>query len=963
MASETNPAKQAVKATRSSFGGAQTANGSMFPDKRGLRGSTPDSEALVSSEDELDQQQVSGQALSAATALPIKPRRRPSWLGDVQSAQRRGSFVGASSFSSGNSHPATPSTDVSSWATGLGSNSASALGRGHVPHGSFPWGAGIWNNETRKEPPSRLTEVLPSPTSLVPPGPSLYGDNEPLLSPPLSNEKPGDSTIPFPIPLHPTPKTYRSQSYSVGQLEADFSNSSNNGPGGYFPSRMRSSQPTGLQHRPSRPSMLSEVSNDGTILGQLHEVDDDDESTTDSQHGVRIPSSDPHAYEQHTMEAPLPQTTPNQMENPRLRTRAATTAVAPSSSFSAKNGANLAFGNRHRDVVPEEDEYAVDEAAELNELQGLTNKGGLARRFSEYSAPQDGRFASFGLPENRQLENIKKGQWQSSLGFGGLGEGQQSRRHSFADVPTRNASISSIGEYPSILGGGDFGLGLTGRSEVPAKYIGDSARLTQGDGGEYAHFLKYRVQEEQALEHEHLHNRTFAVAYFAGPPVRAGSNLSAATQPASLHPRYAVQSQYSHPPSPPAVSQRGIFGTPQHFSLSQPRQNQLLYIVTFKCCRSDVFYIQEGTGLHVKPGDLVIVEADRGTDLGTVAHADVTWAEAKEWKEYYGHEHFRWLMVFSRQSGQAGNPGNGMPPNGLQSGMLATQSNGPSGSAIGGMGPPQPGHQGMQEPNAGEMRPKMIKRLAQNHEIQTLRDKEGNEAKAKRVCQQKVQEHHLQMEILDAEFQMDWKKLTFYYFADSYINFNSLVTDLFKVYKTRIWMSALNPASYANSSISMQPPSGIGPGALNVARDAPVAHQQQQDQSIPSGLGQYRNLPGAFTQPSTMVDSTGRIDGSHRGTSTSSASVEGDAFAYFNRAPRSSGSVPNDYGQTLQQQPDSFLPNYGESGYNNLGGRFDAYNDTAEQESHSFRSQVGSGQVGRDGWWVESFQGLSLESQ
>jgi cell fate regulator YaaT (PSP1 superfamily) len=44
--------------------------------------------------------------------------------------------------------------------------------------------------------------------------------------------------------------------------------------------------------------------------------------------------------------------------------------------------------------------------------------------------------------------------------------------------------------------------------------------------------------------------------------------------------------------------------------------------------------------------------------------------------------------------------------------------------------------------------------LAQNHEIQALRDKEGNEAKAKRVCQQKVAEHRLNMEILDAEFQM-----------------------------------------------------------------------------------------------------------------------------------------------------------------------------------------------------------------
>jgi cell fate regulator YaaT (PSP1 superfamily) len=32
-------------------------------------------------------------------------------------------------------------------------------------------------------------------------------------------------------------------------------------------------------------------------------------------------------------------------------------------------------------------------------------------------------------------------------------------------------------------------------------------------------------------------------------------------------------------------------------------------------------------------------------------------------------------------------------------------------------------------------------------------DKEGNEARAKRACQQKVYQHHLDMEILEAEFQ------------------------------------------------------------------------------------------------------------------------------------------------------------------------------------------------------------------
>lgn len=45
----------------------------------------------------------------------------------------------------------------------------------------------------------------------------------------------------------------------------------------------------------------------------------------------------------------------------------------------------------------------------------------------------------------------------------------------------------------------------------------------------------------------------------------------------------------------------------------------------------------------------------------------------------------------------------------------------------------------------------------------------------------------------------DYKKLTFFYFADNYINFNDLVTDLFKLYKTRIWMSAVNPAAFTAS--------------------------------------------------------------------------------------------------------------------------------------------------------------------
>lgn len=65
----------------------------------------------------------------------------------------------------------------------------------------------------------------------------------------------------------------------------------------------------------------------------------------------------------------------------------------------------------------------------------------------------------------------------------------------------------------------------------------------------------------------------------------------------------------------------------------------------------------------------------------------------------------------------------------------------------------------------------------------------------------------------NALFHRDWQKLIFYYYADHYVNFKDLVNDLYKLYKVRLWMSAVNPASFSPNAIN-QPPTGIGPGAI-----------------------------------------------------------------------------------------------------------------------------------------------------
>ncbi|TLD25490.1 hypothetical protein PspLS_05708 [Pyricularia sp. CBS 133598] len=791
------------------------------------RRATPDSEALASSDDDGDHRQDQNQPL----IQPHKPVRRASWLNDTSQAAirpRKDSFA-SSTMSPTTSHPSTPSVETGAATWGNLPGQTASLSRAHTAGGStFPWGTAIWGSE-RKELPSRLAEHIPSPTTAFPPGTtgSPFGNPEHGLAQtsPGPREPVANSQIPFAIPLHPTPKTYRSQSYSVGQLDPDTPTNPMM-PSSTMGSRTRQLPHPGLQHRPSRPSMLSEMSNDG-MLGKVKEVDDDDESS-ESMSGSQQQqqSAESKTIEFLTREnAMLRQQ--QQYHNSRLRPRASTGYGL------GGNGYGLQAS------VPEESDYAIDELEEGQDSEFARRAYG--RRMSEFGVP--GGTSQFRSPfsaENRKIETMKKAYWHSALGFGGIGDQPQSRRHSFADVPQRQASISSLGEH----------LGQDVLSQEPQSGIDFTSP--------YAENSAYQTAS--------------TTTYFTG-----GSGLQMAQQamgPSAQYPSpypYAMNAAISHRPTSP---HRAMYG------VSQPNRLTPLHVVLFKCARADVFYIQEGTGLTVKAGDLVIVEADRGTDLGTVAAENVDWNEAKRLKEHYAEEQYKWLMMYSQNAGVA--------QDGVGAGLMAA-SNG--GSAIGGMGPPSQHH--MQEaPSSGELKPKLIKRLAQAHEIQNLRDKEGNEAKAKRVCMQKVKEHGLNMEILDAEFQVDWKKLTFYYFADSYINFNSLVTDLFKIYKTRIWMSAINPASFA-TPLGLQAPSGVGPGAVGLGRGGGVtgSDRRQHAQSEPvQSARSFQQQAATFTQPF----STERVAPPTATTFTPPTYFP--SYAGFPGSGRAPGSMP--YGNT-----------------------------------------------------------------
>jgi len=126
-----------------------------------------------------------------------------------------------------------------------------------------------------------------------------------------------------------------------------------------------------------------------------------------------------------------------------------------------------------------------------------------------------------------------------------------------------------------------------------------------------------------------------------------------------------------------------------------------LMVVEFKAGRKDYFYMADSTATPVKKGDLVIVEADRGKDLGKVVYDNI--------------RNLQDLQAYQAQQGE-------------QQIVDAQFVN-------------------------KEVHPKKIYRLAQPSEVTMLVSKSQDEAKAMSICQAKIRQKKVPMEIVDAEYQ------------------------------------------------------------------------------------------------------------------------------------------------------------------------------------------------------------------
>lgn len=577
------------------------------------------------------------------------------------------------------------------------------------------------NSTVQERGPWRLSQLAQSP------GGSSTAEQDETLAASSINPEQAIGGIPFAFSLQPIYKTKRSSSYSVGQTDDELV-------GSLF---QRRTAPTA--HRTSV----------GLGLVQEDDYECDLESFAESDpsvksHAAVAKSSQPFDA------APNPLLKRATIENARVR--------HPSSDYSVTSS-----GNRVPDPDKATSRPSYNRNSSLDTTQRTTGGGssvmhqlrneveaGLTSS-SEHVEPVSPFDTPLGRTGDWKLERpTQKQQWQSSLGLGGFGDGQQSRRHSLASVPTRTRTSISVFTpteeeriaFSSRPPRTSFGQASPQEEDrIPSREYQSFRHVSSKD------LRRLPPEDLRLLSDDDLRRVPPADRVFVGSEI-----LQAIEAPYRAHDYQFAASYFSgHGPASRALgagSMASYGDQPETNPYVVPsvitRTLRRLYVVEFKCARADIYYIPDNTGLEVRVGDMVVVEGDRGTDLGTVIRADVTMKEAKEYKAEANRQHLNWLMMFSRtfQSSENG----AIDHNGAFAG-----ANGEHGVARG-IGPREPEMSGRHHPDDTKLR--MIKRRAENHEIVCLRDKEGNEARAKRCCQNKVRERNLPMEILDAEFQM-----------------------------------------------------------------------------------------------------------------------------------------------------------------------------------------------------------------
>ena len=81
---------------------------------------------------------------------------------------------------------------------------------------------------------------------------------------------------------------------------------------------------------------------------------------------------------------------------------------------------------------------------------------------------------------------------------------------------------------------------------------------------------------------------------------------------------------------------------------------------------------------------------------------------------------------------------------------------------------------------------KGVIRMATLQDLKDIEAKEEKEKEAFKICEEKIKNHGLNMNLIDVEYTFDKSKILFYFTAEGRVDFRELVKDLASVFRTRI---------------------------------------------------------------------------------------------------------------------------------------------------------------------------------
>lgn len=257
--------------------------------------------------------------------------------------------------------------------------------------------------------------------------------------------------------------------------------------------------------------------------------------------------------------------------------------------------------------------------------------------------------------------------------------------------------------------------------------------------------------------------------------------------------------------------------------------HKLLCLVVNKNGKFDLLSYPNSSNISLQKNDLVMVDGDRGKDMVMILEPLVDLNFAILFNFLKKLEHLKSLTIYDNQQ----------KPMSSKKNCGGTHSTSLEASAI--INSP------LNEDNEFiiTLPTKQVLRLATPKEVQKLSAKFLEEKKAFITCYNKIKELNLNndLQLINVEYQFDFKKLIFYYFAEfKRIDFRGLIKELFKIYKTRIWLCAVLPYDKPETYITSADGVAGTPKVTKIVNLIPREYELSNEQVLNFSLDEIEHI-------------------------------------------------------------------------------------------------------------------------